>query len=269
MKIFIFLFTLLVTSNNSFASGRDSLKVYFALDDRKLSITAQQKIDSLIYNDIIRPDQDLIILGYADYLGSKAYNIALSRARAENVKDYLLKSGFKGDKVTLCIGKGKIERAPVKGKAGYPADRIVQIIINKQPKITTAAPDITTAKTNETIKLDNIFFFPGRHVVRPESMPELEKFYIVLKEHPSLRIQIEGHICCKGPSSDGYDFDTGEYALSVNRAKTIYEYLVGKGIEPGRLKYVGFGVTRPLVYPEKNEADENMNRRVEARILAQ
>jgi len=269
MKTFIFLFALLITSNNSFASNRDSIRVYFALDDRSLSLAAQQKIDSLIYNDIIRPDQDLIILGYADYLGSKEYNIGLSRARAENVKAYLLKSGFKNDKVTLCIGKGKIERAPVNGKAGYPADRIVRIIINKQRKATTAAIDITTAKPNETIKLDNIFFFPGRHVVRSESMQELEKFYLILKEHPSLRIQIEGHVCCKGPSSDGYDFDTGEYALSVNRAKAIYEYLVGKGIEAGRLKYVGFGVTRPLVYPEKNEADENMNRRVEARILAQ
>ncbi|MGN6567210.1 MAG: OmpA family protein [Flavipsychrobacter sp.] len=271
MKVFIFLLTLL-SASTTFATERDSIKVYFALDARKLSQSAKLKIDSAIYLDIIRPDQDLIILGYADYLGSKEYNIDISKVRAENVKSYLIGSGFKPDKVTLCIGKGKIDRAPINGKLGYPADRVVQIIIKKEqtvltPKAKPPITDITTAKPNETIKLDRIFFYPGSHRVRPESMQELNKLYLVLKEQPTLKIQVEGHICCNGTTPDGLDFDNGEYRLSVNRAKAIYDYLISRGIDEKRLKYAGFGKTRPLVDPERNEEDENMNRRVEVRVL--
>lgn len=273
MRIFIFLLTLLSTSA-IFAAERDSVKVYFALNDRKPDRQATQKIDSLIYQDVLRPGQDLMILGYADYLGSKEYNIGLSKARAENVKTYLIQSGFKNDKVTLCIGKGKIDRAPINGKLGYKDDRMVRIIIRKElaKSVNSSKPaiaDISLIKPNETIKLDKIFFYPGRHSVRPESTKELDKLYQTLVQHPTLKIQIEGHICCNGATPDGLDFDTGEYLLSVNRAKAIYEYLVSRGIDSERLKYAGFGKTRPLVDPEKSVEDENMNRRVEVRILAQ
>jgi len=273
MRIAIFLLILL-SAPAIFAAERDSVKIYFALDDRKLDHQATQKIDSLIYKDILRPDQDLIILGYADYLGSKEYNIELSKARAENVKAYLIQSGFKNDKVTLCIGKGKIDRAPVNGKLGYKDDRVVRIIVKNEAvkRMGDSKPllnDISKVKPNETIKLDKIFFYPGRHTVRPESMGELDRLYKTLMQHPTLKIRIEGHVCCEGPTSDGFDYDNGEYLLSVNRAKAIYAYLVSHGIDSKRLKYAGFARTRPLVDPEKTEEDQNMNRRVEIRVLAQ
>ena len=49
--------------------------------------------------------------------------------------------------------------------------------------------------------------------------------------------------------------------------KEIYDILIEKGIDETRMEYLGFGKTRPLVWPEKTEEDENRNRRVEIRIL--
>src|SRR5690606_29776359 len=100
--------------------------------------------------------------------------------------------------------------------------------------------------------------FPGSHKVRDESLPELQKLLNTMYANPGLTIQIEGHICCLNRNgSDGYDYDSDEFHLSLNRAKTVYDYLVQNRVKPDRLKYAGFGMARPLVMPEKNEDDEN------------
>ncbi|MBW7913962.1 MAG: OmpA family protein, partial [Taibaiella sp.] len=142
--------------------------------------------------------------------------------------------------------------------------------LHKEVVIVTPAPkiDITNLKKVETIRLDNILFLPGSHKIRSESETSLFHLYIVMKDHPTLKIRLEGHICClKNTTHDGYDYDSQEYRLSENRAKAVYDYLVEKGIDEERLEYKGFGISKPLAWPERSFADENMNRRVEVRIL--
>ena len=56
--------------------------------------------------------------------------------------------------------------------------------------------------------------------------------------------------------------------LSSRRAKAIYDYLVSKGINRDRLKYIGLGNANPVVKEENTEADKELNRRVEVRILS-
>jgi outer membrane protein OmpA-like peptidoglycan-associated protein len=102
--------------------------------------------------------------------------------------------------------------------------------------------------------------------MKPESMEALEKLYSVLKNNPNLKISIEGHVCCVRDAPDALDIDTYEPHLSVNRAKAIYNYLVEKGIDPGRLTYVGYGRRRPVIEVEQSEEDAEKNRRVEIRI---
>jgi outer membrane protein OmpA-like peptidoglycan-associated protein len=52
----------------------------------------------------------------------------------------------------------------------------------------------------------------------------------------------------------------------MKRSKSVYDYLMGKGILAGRLKYKGYGETKPIV---SNTSDENrqLNRRIEFKIL--
>jgi outer membrane protein OmpA-like peptidoglycan-associated protein len=91
---------------------------------------------------------------------------------------------------------------------------------------------------------------------------------MLMRDYPTLRIRIEGHICCVvAKNADGYDYDSQDFNLSVNRAKEIYDILEEKGIDDTRMEYKGFGKTRPLAWPEQTEEDENKNRRVEIRIL--
>lgn len=256
----------------------DSFKVFFPLNVRTLTKAEQDKLDVLIYKSLLNSSQSLAIVGYADYLANDEYNMVLSHDRAEAVKTYLVQSGFKADQIKLCIGKGKIDRPPVNGKLGFPTDRKVIITIDKTvppPTPVAKAPEepkkdiIADLKVNETLVLDNMYFLPGRHTIRDISLPPLEKLYSVLQSHPTLRIRIEGHVCCipERGHTDGFDYDNQTWGLSVNRARAIYDYLIEKGIEEDRLEYIGLGRTHPLVDPEMNADDENKNRRVEIRVL--
>jgi outer membrane protein OmpA-like peptidoglycan-associated protein len=270
-----------------YGQSHDTFQVHFALNDTKIGKRASDFIDHLIFKDVLIHGQKLIVLGYADYLGSNAHNDSLSAARAKSVKDYLVDAGFDTKDITLCMGKGKIEREPV-GKDGYAHDRKVQIIIDhstpvvvaptkppvhKETKV-AAAPkpppvketkvmDIAEVKVNQTIALKNICFEGGTPNILPESIPELNNLLEVLQKNDKINIQIEGHICCAGPI-EGTDLND----LSVFRAMAVYDYLVKNGIEKDRLKFVGLGNRNPVANPEVTEEDRVKNRRVEIRILS-
>ncbi len=253
----------------------DTTAVYFGYKIKDLDDAARQKIDAMS-KDLSHAGMHITILGFADYVGGPAYNLPLSQERANNVKKYLLSKGIKKGSIQVCIGKGEIEHPGETDRAGKAEDRKVLIITGHDMK------DISQLNTNETLVLDNIYFLPGSHHVTEESKPELDKLYEIMKSHPSLMISIEGHICCEteeqirfknsalaegGHFLDGFDFETKKAMLSSNRAKEIYDYLLAKGIDRGRLSFAGFGATKKIVVDEKTEADQNKNRRVEIRIL--
>ena len=288
----------LAFSNNTFAQRSDTIKVYFDLAVPTLNKVAMQQLDSLAYHNILPPNKKYGIIGYADYLGSDSANITLSQSRADNVQQYLLGLGVKQDSIAVVTGKGEVHR-DIAGDDGYPQDRRVDIIIGgfktltrisskpvhngickcgnkdcpaykkkQEAKKNQKTIDISNIKTNETVKLDNIFFQPGSHKTTPESVDALFALYITMKDHPNLKINIEGHICClTNTSHDGYDYDAQEWRLSENRARAVYDYLVSKGIDKSRMRYEGFGLRKPKRWPERSLADENANRRVEIRIL--
>ena len=81
-----------------------------------------------------------------------------------------------------------------------------------------------------------------------------------MEENPKLKIEIHGHICCQLVN----DFN----GISTARAKAIYSYLIRNKIDRKRMKFTGFGVSRPIhKIPEQNEQEEDENRRVEILII--
>ena len=292
MRYPLLLFVLLQSYALLAQNSKDTISLYFDLNRTALNSNARSKLDSAIYNEDIYRGQHIMIIGYADYLGSEKYNENLSAGRAKNVQQYLQQYGITKENITLCIGKGEIERQGINSGNGYAADRKVDIVVkrhsqtskllSRQPAPQKAQPgrpaeqatkhtgnleDITSYKPGETLVLRNIYFPAESHDIS-NSFQTLNKLYNILVAHPALKISIEGHVCCINGYPDAYDIDTKDNNLSLNRAKAIYDYLVDKGIDPDRLKYYGFGKSRPIVAVERNEDDAEKNRRVEIRILA-
>ncbi|WP_420149721.1 OmpA family protein [Spirosoma sp.] len=118
-------------------------------------------------------------------------------------------------------------------------------------------PVIAGTSANET--LNNLFFESGRYDLAEKSRTELDRLSTFLQANPAVRIEISGHTDDKGDAA-------ANLTLSQKRAQSVVTYLTKAGIEPGRIKAVGYGKTRPIV---PNTTDENraMNRRIEWRVM--
>ena len=109
------------------------------------------------------------------------------------------------------------------------------------------------------VRLNNVFFDFDKSNLRPESFVELDRVVTLLKENPAIEIEMSAHTDSRG--SDEYNFK-----LSDDRARSVREYIVSKGIAPTRIISQGYGETKPEV---DNDTDEHrqLNRRVEFKIL--
>ncbi|HEX5317087.1 MAG TPA: OmpA family protein, partial [Candidatus Kapabacteria bacterium] len=118
--------------------------------------------------------------------------------------------------------------------------------------------NLGTIDTNG-IELHNVFFDFNKSTLRPESHNELDYWINLLKQHPTLRIEIDGHTDSVG---------TAKYnmRLSEARAESVKEYLVSHGIAAKRLKTKGFGATEPKASNATDEGRQR-NRRTEFRFI--
>ncbi|MBP6827582.1 MAG: OmpA family protein, partial [Saprospiraceae bacterium] len=108
------------------------------------------------------------------------------------------------------------------------------------------------------VVLRNVFFETGSAELRPESSNELDRLAALLTEAPALKIQINGH-------TDNVGDVAANQKLSEARARAVYDYLVTKAIAAERLKFKGFGETKPV---ETNDTPEGRgrNRRTEFEV---
>lgn len=113
--------------------------VYFEFNDSTLTEAAKAKLDSLL--GILKSDkeiQSVSIVGYADRIGSKSYNQALSKKRALSVKEYLAANGYNNASVTKTRWVGKTKpSAQCTGKLAHnelvsclSPDRKVEVEVN-------------------------------------------------------------------------------------------------------------------------------------------
>jgi outer membrane protein OmpA-like peptidoglycan-associated protein len=139
-----------------------------------------------------------------------------------------------------------------------------------QPKKILDAITTPELHKGDEVIAQGLNFYPGSHRTLPEAKPVLRNLLTVLQENPSLRVEIQGHVCCASkPNEDGLDDETGDFKLSWNRAQYVRDYLVQNGIAADRVTYRGFAMTRPLVYPENTIQDQIKNRRVEILITSE
>ncbi len=121
--------------------------------------------------------------------------------------------------------------------------------------------DVVVEKRDEgvALTLNKIHFLPDQAVVRPDETARLEALYQALKKIPKRTILVRGHTAKWG------SVETQE-SLSVDRARTIVDFLVKKGMDPGRFIYEGKGAREPVA---SNDTEEGrvQNRRVEIIIL--
>jgi len=105
-----------------------------------------------------------------------------------------------------------------------------------------------------SVDIYGIYFDINKADIKPESYQVIDQIEKYLRSNPTVRIVIEGH-------TDNTGSDRINQPLSENRAKSIREALIRKGIDPDRLEAAGYGSSKPVADNSTSEG-RTLNRRV-------
>ncbi len=127
-----------------------------------------------------------------------------------------------------------------------------EIIRNSRPK--TQSAKLVNLDTVTKYIPQNVLFEKSKSIMLPQSFAELDNIAAMLKRFPNKKVFVEGH-------TDNVGNIALNNKLSEERAKTVVDYLVQKGIADSRLTYQGFGGSRPIAQDGSDESHAK-NRRV-------
>lgn len=111
----------------------------------------------------------------------------------------------------------------------------------------------------QKIILNNIFFETAKFNLKENSIVELEKLHGFMQKNPTLNIEVAGHTDNVGDANSNLN-------LSKNRATTVVDYLVKKGIPASRIRSKGYGASKPIADNSTKEGRAK-NRRTEIEIV--
>ena len=124
----------------------------------------------------------------------------------------------------------------------------------------SSVADTTETARGVIVSLSGILFDVGKATLKPASQLSVAKLAGILMVFSNMNLSIEGYTDSTGSS----DLNM---RLSMDRARAVYEFLMGQGISNSRMKYQGFGPDNPVA-PNDTEFNRSKNRRVEV-VLTQ
>lgn len=115
--------------------------------------------------------------------------------------------------------------------------------INSEEKplrgVVQASMAVEELQVGKEYTLNDINFATNSYMLDAVSKAVVDEFILFLEENPNLKADIQGH-------TDNVGNDQDNLNLSKNRAKTVYDYVLGHGIAAARLSHHGYGETRPI-----------------------
>jgi len=227
----------------------------FAFDKAELNEDGKAVIDDAIKT--LGPEFTdaylILVVGHSDASGDESHNDALSLKRAESVADHLISTGVKADALRV-IGRGSKEPvASNETREGRIQNRRVDIIA------------VAELRDLDTMVFPSAALFePKSGELNEQGRALLEASRMDAKDMLSRAtyIEIVGHA---DNVVDENDF-TSNMQLSQQRAESVRDHLISKGVDARKMVTTGKGATMPIAgnYTDEGRA---MNRRVEILIL--
>ena len=151
--------------------------------------------------------------------------------------------------------------AIIGGLTGAAAGGLLGNYYDKQAKELAAIADVVKGENGIQVFLKNdILFSTGSSELSAASLQTLTDLNRVLKKYPKNRIIVQGY-------TDSTGSDAINNKLSTERAKAVYDYLLGSGLKTLSIKYVGYGSSNPIASND-TAAGRAKNRRVVLAITA-
>lgn len=259
----------IVLYNTSFGAG----KTTFPNPD------ANPDLQNLVKALEANPDLEIEVGGYTDNSGSANANRDYSEKRAKFIYDYLLSKGIDEGRISY---KGYGEKKPLysnRYKSGRSGNRRIEIkVINKykhsgdklvdeKPKshfgnvvsLDAFLKEIENQEVGAQAVIDSVIFEPYSFEIPERAFEQLQSLIDTLKKYDDLKIEIQGH-------TDKSGMEEQNIELSKQRASSVYNYLIEKGIDASKVTYKGYGSSEPI-FTNQYKWGREKNRRIQVKLL--
>lgn len=110
-----------------------------------------------------------------------------------------------------------------------------------QPK--TVDLEVKEIKVGQEYQIEDIKFATNSFDLNNDARKIIDEFFEFLYENKNIKVEIQGH-------TDNVGNEEANLTLSHNRAQSVYQYLLDKGIGQARLTFQGFGESKPIASNE-------------------
>ena len=210
-----------------------------------------------------RPDKIIILKGTVDTEDIESIKDTKLQVRTESDSIYEQSIKIKDDGSFIAIaniGKGDEDVVIEIQKEGKAFE---SKLIKKEESSNTFIKDqefeIKDIEEGSTHTIDDILFTTNSSIIQESSKIVLNSFASWLLNNKKISIEIQGH-------TDDVGSNSNNMALSKDRAFTVMQYLISKGIELSRLKFKGYGEETPK-FPNDSVENRAKNRRTDFMIL--
>ncbi|MEO8066575.1 MAG: OmpA family protein [Flavobacteriales bacterium] len=168
-----------------------------------------------------------------------------------------------GDSLVYEVVMSKQGYFPKTGRFLYRVSGSGKVVLNE--RIDCSLEAINLGKDiGKAIDINPIYFDSGKHAIRNDAATELDKIVEVMKENPTMVVELGSHTDARGS-------DKSNLALSDKRAKSSVAYIISKGIAQDRISGKGFGETKLLNHcgngVKCSDTEHQANRRTEFIIV--
>lgn len=239
------------------------------------NIGEQREVKSLL--EALNKHQELVVEigGHTDKSGRESRNINLSTRRAKFVYDYLLKQGIRSRRVAFKGYGSKYPAYSNKSKVGREANRRIEVkILAKKDYGSTSLVNEDAykdqkipkgilaynkeAENGEVYILKGLVFSPNQTNIANLKNKSLKGLVKILKQNKRLKIEIGGY-------TDASGIKEKNDSLSLERAKSVYAFLIDNGIDSSRMTVKGYGQLKPIA-DNRFKWGRDKNRRIEIKI---
>lgn len=191
-------------------------------------------------------DTKIEIAGHTDDKGGENFNKKLALNRAQAVKEYIVDKGISADQIHA-VGYGyDYPIASNKTEEGRAQNRRIELKILESGSIKEGV-------------LGCVGFESGSASVNSYSKACLDMLAELLINAPDIKIEVAAF-------TDNRGNEDANRKLSIDRAKSVVNYLIKKGVKPTCLNAQGYGEANPIASNDTKEGREK-NRRIEIKIL--
>lgn len=170
---------------------------------------------------------------------------------------YQFQADGKSGEFTMLYPESAVSGLYVEKKGFLP--KIYNVERDKLINVKDLKVELTPVAAGEQFVFENVFFEFDKFDLKPESMTSLKRLQRFLLENSNVNILISGHTDNIG--NQGYNQN-----LSLQRAKSVQDFLVKAGLHRGRVMVEGKGDKEPLV-PNSSPENQALNRRITIKIL--